>query len=337
MKLTIIGFLIFSLSTTGFTHNNQTDTVMVKIGKSSKITININDPADLEVLKRYNFQALIDDVVKQLEAREEKALEEVSYLKDEKKEEIVEDEFEDVDWGDSNNESVDWGRETTRNYSNLKVSKHRRGTYHSFTFDLGTNNYLSDGKFPDAYGEAYSVRPWGSWYLAANSMQKSRVARNLYVDWGLGLSWYNFKFQDANTSVVRTTEQTEFIPDTRSVNFIKSKLTASYINATFVPMLDFGSGRKARVWNYGRSNAFRIGLGGYAGYRIGSHSKMVYNDNGRQKDKDNNSFYLNNFRYGARAQVGFRGTDLFFNYDLNELFAENRGPKLNAFSFGVIF
>ena len=30
-------------------------------------------------------------------------------------------------------------------------------------------------------------------------------------------------------------------------------------------------------------------------------------------------------------------TDLFFNYDLNELFAEGKGPKLNAFSFGVIF
>jgi hypothetical protein len=36
-------------------------------------------------------------------------------------------------------------------------------------------------------------------------------------------------------------------------------------------------------------------------------------------------------------QIGFKGTDFFFNYDMNELFAENKGPKLNAFSFGVSF
>ena len=82
---------------------------------------------------------------------------------------------------------------------------------------------------------------------------------------------------------------------------------------------------------------FRIGLGPYIGYRISSHSKLVYKDDGREKEKDRDSFYLNNFRYGARLQIGYRSTDLFFNYDINELFEEGKGPKLNAFSFGVIF
>ena len=59
-------------------------------------------------------------------------------------------------------------------------------------------------------------------------------------------------------------------------------------------------------------------------------------DGDKEKDKDKDGFYLNNFRYGVRGQIGFRGIDIFFNYDLNELFADNRGPELNAFSFGVV-
>jgi hypothetical protein len=123
----------------------------------------------------------------------------------------------------------------------------------------------------------------------------------------------------------------------RDVNFKKSKLSASYVHASLVPIVDFGGhSRKSRFWD-GYNNSFRIGLGPYVGYRISSHSKLVYKDDDREKEKDNDSFYLNNFRYGLRLQLGYRSTDLFFNYDLNELFSEGKGPKLNAFSFGVVF
>ena len=48
-------------------------------------------------------------------------------------------------------------------------------------------------------------------------------------------------------------------------------------------------------------------------------------------------FYLDSIRYGLRMQIGVRSTDLFINYDMNELFDEGKGPTLNAVSFGVIF
>jgi hypothetical protein len=82
---------------------------------------------------------------------------------------------------------------------------------------------------------------------------------------------------------------------------------------------------------------FRFGLGGYAGYRLGSKTKYVFTDEGsKRKLKDRDNYHLNNWRYGLRMQIGYRGIDLFANYDLNELFISNRGPALNAFSFGVI-
>jgi hypothetical protein len=150
------------------------------------------------------------------------------------------------------------------------------------------------------------------------------------------MNWYNFKFENDDVKIIKTDDGVVFAHDDRDADFIKSKLTASYINAALIPMLDFGdNGRKHRFWE--DSNSFRIGVGPYIGYRVGSHTKQVYNDGGREKDKNRDSLHLNNFRYGARLQLGFRSTDLFFNYDISELFAEEKGPKLNAFSFGVIF
>jgi hypothetical protein len=82
-----------------------------------------------------------------------------------------------------------------------------------------------------------------------------------------------------------------------------------------------------------------MGVGPYVGYRIGSKTKLVYEDadGDKQKEKDRDSYHLNNLRYGIRVQLGFNSTDFFINYDLNELFVENKGPKVNAVSFGLIF
>lgn len=231
---------------------------------------------------------------------------------------------------DDDDDSYDW------NMNHVRGNRWGR-TWQSFNFDLGTNNYLSDGKFPDSNNELYSVRPWGSWYVGLASIQRTRMGKKFFLEWGVGVNWYNFKFQKDNILIQKDDNGITFVEDTREVDFKKSKLTASYITASLIPVVDFGdNSRKARIWE-GYGNSFRIGLGPYIGYRIASHSKIVYDDGDKEKDKQHDSFYLNNFRYGARLQIGYRATDLFFNYDLNELFASGKGPNLNAFSFGVIF
>ncbi|HEU5146680.1 MAG TPA: PorT family protein, partial [Chryseosolibacter sp.] len=71
---------------------------------------------------------------------------------------------------------------------------------------------------------------------------------------------------------------------------------------------------------------------------ISSKTKLVYESDGeREKEKNRDDFNLNNLRYGVRLQIGLRSTDLFINYDMNELFATDKGPELNAVSFGIIF
>lgn len=307
------------------------DTVIVELARTTKVIFTIQDRSDLETLKHYNYQELFLDILEKLEKNDTTTLVKKDSTQNDteatasKEDEEAWSRDDDDDDDDDNDWDVHVG------------SRHWGRTWQSFNFDLGTNNYLSDGKFPDSENAPYAVRPWGSWYLAVSSIQRTRVGKKFFIEWGLGLSWYTFKFQKDNILMQKDDNGVQFIEDTRDVDFKKSKLSASFIQASLVPVVDFGdNSRKPRFWD-GYGNSFRVGLGPYIGYRIGSHSKLVYSDSGREKEKDRDSFYLNNFRYGARLQIGYRSTDLFFNYDINELFSENKGPKLNAFSFGVIF
>jgi hypothetical protein len=320
------------------------DTVVVSLTPSSKVTFTIGDPADLETLKHYNFQALFQDIITKLENRDTTALPGVAETETPAE---TTPSTSTEDWNVSPNSSTqtysnnDDNDDDDQDDENWNVRVHHRGhgrTWQSFNFDLGTNNYLSNGSFPNNSNELYSVRPWGSWYVGLASIQRTRLSKKFFLEWGVGVNWYNFKFEQDNVLIEKDDDGTHFTADTRFNDYVKSKLTASYVTASIIPVIDFSdNSRKARIWE-GYGNSFRFGLGPYVGYRIESHSKLVYKDeNGKQKEKDHNSFYLNNVRYGLRLQMGYRAADFFFNYDLNDLFVEGKGPQLNAFSFGVIF
>ena len=235
--------------------------------------------------------------------------------------------------------SQDDEKETKRNRS--------RGTHSNFKIDLGMNNYLENGESPGDNNELYSVRPWGSWYVGLNSIYDTHIKGAFHLEWGGGVSWYNFKFEDESVRLAEGPDAVIFSQDPDGLDYTKSKLTAAYVNVSAVPMFKFGTKNRNDHWfrwkkdnfdiKWRRKGGFRIGAGMYAGYRIASYTKYVVEEDGdKEKDKDRDGFFLNNLRYGARMQLGFRGLDLFFNYDLNELFSDNKGPELNAFSFGVV-
>jgi len=291
----------------------------------------IEDRRDLEVLRHYNYQELFEDIFDRLEGISD-STRDSSPLAEERHEE------EEGDEGRAYATREDDADEDQDGHRERSELRHRIGkTWQSYNLDLGTNNYLADDQFPDG-SEPHAVRPWGSWYVGINSVQRTRLGQKVFVEWSLGVSWYSFKFEDDYTRVVKDDAGIQFIADTRDVSYVKSKLSATFINAALVPVLDFSEdGRKPRVWD-GNGDGFRFGIGPYVGYRLSSKTKLVYEENGdRQKEKNRDNFYLNNLRYGLRIQIGVRSTDLFINYDMNNLFAKDRGPELNAISFGLVF
>ncbi len=213
-------------------------------------------------------------------------------------------------------------------------------TDNMLSFDLGFNNYLRNGKFPDGSNELYAVKPVVSWYVALGLLNRTRITGPLYLNWGANVSWYNFKFENERTRLTKGPEEIAFFESTEDIDPIKSKLVVPYLNVSLVPLFYFGNPGNSDwfVLDRDKGAGFRVGAGVYAGYRLGSRAKYVYREEGdRERVKDRTNFYVNNYRYGVRFQLGYRGVDLFANYDLNELFIQDRGPELNAFSFGIVF
>jgi hypothetical protein len=198
-----------------------------------------------------------------------------------------------------------------------------KSTKFNFDVDLGLNNFLKtqDNELPD-------LKPIGSRYVSLNMHLNSQIGGRkspLYLVSGLEFAFNNYMFDD-NITVANVNNVTGFIT-ANDRNLEKSKLTHSSVNIPFMPMLKFN--------RENGKDGFKIGAGGFAGYRLGSHSKVKFDEGGRsEKDKTRDNYNLSDFQYGLEGVVGYGGLDLFIKYNMNDLFKENRGPQANVISFG---
>ncbi len=178
MKKTIM--LAALMASTFFAHAQaKQDTVIIELAKTSRVIFTMRDKNDLEILKHYDFNELFKDIMKKLDPTDSTTV--VQRDTTRQSEPTVAEE----DWSTNNNSDDDDDDD-----NNWHDRHHRRGhTMQSFNFDLGTNNYLSNGKFPDSENAAYAVRPWGSWYVGVASVQRTRLGKKFFMEWGLGMSW----------------------------------------------------------------------------------------------------------------------------------------------------
>lgn len=211
-----------------------------------------------------------------------------------------------------------------------RLKKYKRKPSHVRNFlavDLGFNNYLEDGKFPDEAGKDYGLDVFGSRYISVGWYRRtSFFGSPLRLTMGLEVNWNNYMFKN-NTYITQDTASVEFrnYLNDNGATLNKSKLTTVYAN---IPVM---LGFKFRN-RYGRTT-FRIDAGGYAGYRLDSYAKIK--PNGQDTQRPHQNYFLNNWRYGLVTYVGFSGIQLFAKYDLNTLFVDGKGPSLNSFSFGI--
>ena len=362
---TLLAIALFAAPKATQASGNEGDTVVIELNNKSKIVIYTADKEALKDMEQYDINKMIQDLNSALGSKKIEKVELLDkdgnkYMKDttlvfgdgEAKSRIKIGNLELLvdadDWDELEDEFDDDDIPVRRyDYEENKIDR----TRHFFNVDIGMNNWLDGGEFPDAEGQPYTVKPWGSWYFALNSVNRTWVSGPLFLDWGFGFSWYNWKMEDPNIAIVKGPDNIEFV-DARIANpdfsGVKSRLTAPYVNVQMVPMLDFAKGRR-RIKNLERGSVsfrtykkqgIRFGVGGYVGYRIGGNTKLVFREDGeKQKDKTKGNYYLENLRYGIRAQVGYKGLDLFATYDLNNVFAGDRGPvgsqDMNAITVGI--
>ncbi len=141
---------------------------------------------------------------------------------------------------------------------------------------------------------------------------------------GAGLSYNNYRFQK-NISLIPDTSKLWYTKDT--INYKKNKLTVSYL--TVPVLLTFNSHKYVR-------KAFHISAGALISYKLGSHTKRVYEvDKEKKKEKTWDDFNINPFRTDATLRIGYREVTVFANYALTQLFKSNSGPELHPWTFGI--
>jgi hypothetical protein len=233
----------------------------------------------------------------------------------------------DLDDDNDNDNDIDNDNDNDKDSDQDKSKQKNKRSKFSFDVDLGLNTFVH---VPDNSGDTYDLKPWGSRYLSLNQHFDARIGGQkspFYLTTGFELAFNNYML-DKNRYFSDVDGQTIFNKEPTEVrSFEKSKLTSSSLNVPLMATLKFKN-KKGK-------ESFKIGAGGFAGYRLGGHTKLKYQEEGKtRKDKERGSYNLEDFQYGVNFVIGYRKIELFGKYNLNELFKDNRGPAMNVVSFG---
>ena len=314
--------IVFNLSNVlGQQTDTQADTVIINFGKGgSQMVFYLQDKDDVSQLEQIDFDKLMANVATYVDSA---YFSESGYVE-------VNDNLAKykVKMPNSANNEISNLRfvrnpETFFSIQGPSSDEFEKRTDRYFNFEIGLGGYFQDGKIPQ--NTDFETRPWGSRYIALNLMSRTRLSKKtknaFYFKYGISFSWSNFMF-DRNVQLIKTDGEIGFIDP--GFNLEKSKLTVSYVNAPV-------------MFQFYMKDKFKLSAGGYVGYRLGSYTKIKYEDEGdTKKERDRKNYNLSPLRYGLRAEIGWSWFTLFANYDLNTLFVEDSSaPELNAFNFGI--
>ena len=150
--------------------------------------------------------------------------------------------------------------------------------------------------------------------------------RHFGLTTSMGVNFNNYRF-DRNNSVAVNSEGIfgpAFAPE--GINYDKSKLATVY---GIVPVI-----LEVQIpVTYG--STINLGAGIIGAVKLGSHTKVVYQDGGKQKDKKRDDFNLNVLRYGVTARAGYEMIQVYGTYYLSPMFEKNKGPELYPFEVGI--
>lgn len=143
---------------------------------------------------------------------------------------------------------------------------------------------------------------------------------------GLGMQFQSYRL-DKNTTIERLDNDIIVPKQLYFDDNQKSKLSMVYITAPVLLEFQFP------INHY--ENRLYISGGAFMGYRIGSHTKIKYRTDKKQKLKVPDNYSLHDFKYGLMLRTGYRWINVFATYDLTRLFKDDKGPDLTPVTFGI--
>lgn len=235
-------------------------------------------------------------------------------------------------------ESVQFGFSFGK-FTGLKVDKKYKSKVYDkrTTSDLvlaaGFNNAIGDGQ---DIGDEYSFA--GSGFIELGVAWKTRLFKEsnaVRLKYGFSFQWNKltpkndrYFVQDGNVTTLES-----FPSELKESEF---RIT----NLVFPLHFEFGPSKKLERKNYFRyttENHFKVGIGGYAGFNIGTQQKLKYEEDGdRVKQKIRRNYNATPFVYGLSAYVGYGGLGIYAKYDLSPVFKDQTFDQHNL-SLGLRF
>lgn len=236
--------------------------------------------------------------------------------------------------GIDGNFSISIGGRGVINLNSDKLRKRDKRTYSDIVVAVGFNNAIQEGKSLNDSG----YKAAGSRFFELGFAWRTRVFKEsnwLRFKYGVSLQYNSLK-PKYNQYFVKNGDIT--ILETFPHELRKSKIR--FTNLVLPVHFEFGPSKKIErehYFRYSTRKKFKVGLGGYAGLRIGTRQKLKYSvDGDRERDKQKNDFNANDFVYGVSGYVSWGAVGLYTKYDLNPLFS-NPNAKQNNISFGIRF
>jgi hypothetical protein len=152
------------------------------------------------------------------------------------------------------------------------------------------------------------------------------LSRHFGIVSALGVSFNNYRFDGNNSVISGDGGILEPYYPADGINYEKSKLATVY--GVLPVMLEVQIPVTHR-------STLNIGAGVIGAVKLGSHTKVVYYSDGKQKDKNHDDFSLNVLRYGVTARAGYEMVQVYGTCYLSQMFEKGKGPELYPFEVGL--
>ena len=217
-----------------------------------------------------------------------------------------------------------------------RSNRRNRSTTTQFVFAMGVNNVLQNNQLSSLNDSEYQF--WRSRFYELGFTWKTRFSREasqLYFKYGVSFLWNNLRLKD-NQYHVKNDDVTEIQVFSQSLK--DSRLRHVQMNFPIHLEWDLSKNKKYKdgfVYDK-RNRSVKIGVGGFAGFKLGTRQYLEYSDpnNGDIEQVAYDNFNMNVFNYGLSAYVGYRSTSFYVKYDLNPLFKDTETRNI---SMGIRF
>ena len=195
-------------------------------------------------------------------------------------------------------------------------------------FHLGLNNLINnEGQLePEKGYEKMSLSTSNSinfqWNIVTQAMNLFKG--KLRLVYGVGIDYNNYRFKN---NIRLNTDSVPLMITEDATNYDKNKLVTQHLNVPL--MLNYRFSPKGEDGLY-------LSAGANFGYLIGSHQKMKWDDNGKNKSKIKDDYNLQQFRVGYEVQFGYKNVVLYGKYFPESIFKANMGPDVNSVSAGIL-